>query len=1032
MILFPWQLHFLGSLRARRDQETITRFRSQKFGALLAYLALFPRRTHTREALADLLWPDAEVETGRMNLRTALSSLRRQLEPPGTLAGSVLVTDGRIHVSLNPDAFVTDVAQFEAALTAATQADSPLEQATHLAEAVSYYAGPLLPSFYDDWVLAERDRLAEAYLRALIRLIHWHESAGDRDAVLDFARRALVTDPLLDEAHAAVIRLLAASGQVASARRHFDEMVKLFDDQGLTPSPQTRALLGLERQAKSPIGVAPEVAAPTVAAVPTVERTLPLPEPSVAVVLPLTTTRFFGRESEVTALQAVLPDPSTRLVTVTGLGGAGKTRLAVEVARAMTEAFPGGVFFVPLANLTLAAQVPDAIAKMLHLPAETDSDRLTQVTNALSHASLKESGTPTPVLLVLDNLEHLAEEASAFLLPLLERVQTLTILATSRQRLLIEAEHEFPLLPLPTPAYPGTPERLLEFSSVQLFVSRAQTARADFQLNARNAASVAALCGRLEGIPLAIELAAAWSQTLSPAQLLERMQHRFDVLVSRRRDLSPRHRTMRAAIETSCDLLPAPARALWLRLAVFHGGWTLEAAEAVAEMGEETLVLLATLRDHSLVQEDTRRGDDPRFYLLETLRDFAWAEVDEAKRERLGRRHAHYFADLTARAEASRNTAQEAVWVQALEAENANLRRALDWCRTASEAETGLRLVGSLWWFWMQRGYLSEGRQHIANVLAQTDNNALVLLRARALNGAGCLARLQGDLSAARPLLADAAALFTQAGDEAGRAMALQNQGIVAQDGGDYVAALAFYTESLDSRRARNDLDGTAKVLNSLGVLAYEQGDFKGSRARLEECLNLRRRLGQMPSAANLVNLGTIAFQEGDLVGARGWLEQAVATAQKAGQRQMLAGAQSGLGDIATRERNYALAQIYYVEALTVFLELGDSGSFAQTLESAAHLAAVQSRFEDAAHLWGAAEMLRETIALPLPLSEHPSYDTAVGSVRAALGDTVLHRCWSGGRLWTPEQALQTVRAAFAPSLAPSPERTADAALPRI
>jgi DNA-binding SARP family transcriptional activator len=240
-----WHLRLLGGLRAERGGETVTRFRSQKFGALFAYLALFPQRVHTREELADLLWPDAEPEAARTNLRTALSSLRKQLEPPGTPAGSVLVTSGHGQVGLNPAAFETDVAAFEKALKAAARpATSPDETARLLADAADRYAGPLLPGYYETWALTERDRLAEAHLDALRRLVAYHEQAGEPERALGFARRAVSADPLSEEAHAEVIRLLMAMGQPGAARRKFDELARLLDEQlSAEPSPETRALL---------------------------------------------------------------------------------------------------------------------------------------------------------------------------------------------------------------------------------------------------------------------------------------------------------------------------------------------------------------------------------------------------------------------------------------------------------------------------------------------------------------------------------------------------------------------------------------------------------------------------------------------------------------------------------------------------------------------------------------------------------------------------------------------------------------------
>ena len=466
----PWRIELLGWLRAEQGERVVTRFVTRKTAALLACLALWPRRAHAREELIDRLWPDADLDAGRQRLRQALTSLRRQLEPPGTPRGGVLIAD-RTHCRLNPDAISTDVADFEAAC-----------RAGRLSEALAQYHGDLLPGFYEDWISDERERLAARADEIAQRL---EQSDGDR----------VLIDP-----------------------------------------PAT----------------APVIAAAT---------------PSVH--LPLQFTRFFGREEERARIGGLLS--GHRLVTLTGPGGAGKTRLAIEVARRQTER--GLIAFVGLAALTDGTRIAEAAAEALRLPPEDHRPDLDRLADALA---------AQPTLLVLDNAEHLAAQAGPMALALLSRVPSLHLLVTSRRRLHIAGERRSsPSLPFrfPRMAAPWSRSRRLTPCGCSWTVR--QAVRPDFQVTARNAADVGALCRRLEGSPLALELAAARAAALVPAQMLDKLAQRFALLATTRADKDARHRSLWAAIAWSEDLLSAPLRHFWRSLCVFRGSFTAEAAAAV-------------------------------------------------------------------------------------------------------------------------------------------------------------------------------------------------------------------------------------------------------------------------------------------------------------------------------------------------------------------------------------------------------------------------------------------------------------------
>jgi DNA-binding SARP family transcriptional activator len=454
----PWRIELFGWLRAVQAERVVARFRTRKAGALLAYLAYYSHRSHPRELLIELLWPGCETAAGRANLRAELTSLRHQLEPPGVPPGAVILAD-RDAVQLNPAACVTDVALFEAALTAAERATSPAKRAELLLAAAELYRGELLPGRFEDWILPERQQLAEAFLRALHDLVALLEQWGDRPRALHWARRAVAADPLHEDSHQLLIRLLVAAGQIEAARAQYEQGQHLLQQElGTGLSPEIRTLIeGLapsqDRLSPGPPG---KERKPRGRRPPGSSRELPAtgPEPSPVEAaaaratdnLPLRFTRFFGREREIAALVEMLSSigrPLQRLVTMTGPGGTGKTRLALQAAQGLRDAFPGGVWFVSLLDVTRPGLIPDQVLLALRLPRSPHREPLEQVLAFLSRA---------PALLLLDNFEHLLDGGLEIVQNLREQGGDLTILVTSRQRLNLEGEREFPVGPLPVPA----------------------------------------------------------------------------------------------------------------------------------------------------------------------------------------------------------------------------------------------------------------------------------------------------------------------------------------------------------------------------------------------------------------------------------------------------------------------------------------------------------------------------------------------------------------------------------------------------
>jgi predicted ATPase len=625
-------------------------------------------------------------------------------------------------------------------------------------------------------------------------------------------------------------------------------------------------------------------------------------------------------------------------------------------------------------------------------------------------------------LLILDNFEQLVDAGAPIVWTLLERIPALTCLLTSRQRLDLEGEQVFPVQSLPVPTVPGTPERLAEFPSVRLFVDRAQTARPDFQITRENAAAVSALCERLEGLPLAIELAAAWAAVLTPSQMLVRLEHRFAFLTSRRKNLAARHRTLRDTVEWSYRLLTPEMQRFFAQLSVFRGGWTLDAAEAVCE---EPLALdyLQQLQGRSLVVTE-EPGDQMRFRLLETLREYARDQLAEGgDDETVRRRHLDYFLALAETAGPKMQGPEQVATLAMLGTEHDNLRAALDYSKeegvrerdegsqTSSpiprRASLGLRLAVALCSFWEVRGYLEEGRTWLAALLAGS-GSAEVALRARALDAAGTLAWHQASYAQARSFFEESLSLFRQADDKQGIAGTLHGLGILAEEQGDYDAARTFLEESLAAKRELADRRGLAASLNSLANVVSDQGGYSAARSYLEESLSLLRDIGYRQGiAAVLHNLGNVARNQGDDVTARSLLEESLAIKRELGDKHGIALSLPCLGELAQAQGDNLTARALYNESLVILGDLADRRGTAVCLEEIAGLAAAQGEPMQAARLFGAAESLREAIDAPLPPIERAAHDGVVAALRSRLREEVFTAAWRDGRSMTLERAVE-------------------------
>lgn len=651
--------------------------------------------------------------------------------------------------------------------------------------------------------------------------------------------------------------------------------------------------------------------------------------------LPLPLSSFVGRERELEQLRALLA--RARLVTLTGAAGSGKTRLALEAARRLAPSFRDGAAFVPLAAVREPDLVASTIARALGIAETPARSALEALSDGLHDREL---------LLLLDNFEQVLAAAPQ-VTALLAACRGVRLLVTSRASLKVAGEQELPVLPLETPAAGGLPRaaELTRYPATQLFVERARAVDPDFAPDDEGAALVGRICARLDGLPLAIELAAAQVKLLPPQAMASRLEHRLDLLTGGGRDRPDRHQTLRTAIEWSYGLLEAPARAFYRRVAVFAGGWTLEAAEPVTQAaGELPLSPLAgagVLLDHSLIRREHVVVESPRFVMLETIREYALELLGSGPEyEPTCRAHAHYFLALAERAEPELTGPEQARWLDRLEAEHDNFRAVLAWAEATGGVELGLRLGAALWRFWAARAYLREGRSRLAALAALPGERTAA--RARALSGEAILASEMADFRAARPLLTESLAIWRELGDASGAAVALNHLGWAAAQSGEYAHARALSNEALALNRSLGETRGVAVSLNNLGFVAHYEGDYARARVLHEESAALRRELGDRRGYAfALTNLAWAEQGAGAREQAAARLEEALAILTELEDKQLIAWVLAIKGLVVRDGGDTAGARAILEESVGLWREVGNRWGLAFALTQLGALLAI-------------------------------------------------------------------------------------------
>jgi predicted ATPase/DNA-binding CsgD family transcriptional regulator len=749
--------------------------------------------------------------------------------------------------------------------------------------------------------------------------------------------------------------------------------------------------------------------------------------------LPAPRSSFIGREREILEVKRELE--ITRLLTITGPGGSGKTRLALEVARDLLEDYSDGVWLVELAPLSEEALVPKAVAEALEVPERPSEPLADTLIEVLGSREL---------LLVVDNCEHLLEATARLVDVLLDSCPRLRVLATSREGLGVEGEVRWPVPPLdvPDPQYSSTVEELERLDSARLFLSRARNRDPSFAFTPGNARAVAEVCSKLEGIPLAIELAAARVGTLSLEQILERLEGSLELLTRGGRTAAPRQRTIRETLDWSHELLYEPERKVFRRLSVFAGGWVLEASEAVLSdesLGEsEVLELLSGLVEKSLViAELAAESGGVRYRLLDSIRQYALEKLEQSGEvEEVMRAHAEYFLALAEEAEPELIGPHEAEWFERLEEEIDNLRAALSWALEHGEAELGLRLAGALGSFWFWEGHSGEGRGWIEGALTQ-DGPTSALARAKALGAASLLASQLSDHARAKEAAEEGLRISKEAGIEDGRrpffvwnsptTFFLHLLANVAMNQGDPKRATALSEETLALSRQANEVQGIVWSLLTLAIAATLRADYEQAERLYAEGLSLARELDSAYARfLYLQNGGWTALLQGDPARATLLIEEAVELARerRRGFMGLLSRPLDNLGWAALLDGDLGRARAQFEENLTLSKGRGDKGTLLMSLEGLACVVGAEGEALRAARLFGAAESLQEAVDYRLVPQERAVLEPYRASVRSGLGEAAWEKAVAEGGATGLDQAIGYALSKEKFSQYPSPTRS--------
>ncbi len=978
----------LGPFQVLLDGQPVTHFPTDKERALLAYLAAEADRPHRREALAALLWGGLPEESALSNLRRSLHRLRRTLGDEDESEAFLTVASRTVQFNLGSDhdldaeVFLDHWQRLQAhrhrrAETCDTCRDWREAAAAH-------YRGDFLQGFalsdsveFDEWLAVKREQFRLRVLDLFEQLADSYARRDDHDHVRQYAQRQIELEPWREPAHRQLMTALARSGQRAGALAQYEACRRaLAAELGIEPEEATTALYA---QIKSGQFKAEAVA--------------------LRHNLPAIPTAFIGREPELARLREKLDEADCRLLTLLGTGGVGKTRLALKIAWEHLYNYEEGVYFVSLASLTDPALVAGAIAQALGV-SESGGRLLPEALKAF----LREKD----LLLILDNFEHLLP-AALLVADLLAAAPGLVILTTSREALRLTGEHLYSVPPLAVPqTLTPNPAELLGYSAIQLFVRRAQTVQPDYVLTDSEAVPVWTICRRLDGLPLAIELAAARVNGLSTSEISEKLNAALRLLTEGARDLPARHQTLRETIAWSYRLLTDSEQHLLRHLAVFYGGCTLDAIQAVSGVDPEDM--LNALAAKSLIQSITAPSGERRYLLLETIHEFALDELARAgELAQTRQRQAAFFKDLALTAEPKLVSAEQKQWYIKLDLEHDNLRAALRYLLETDPEAAGLVSM-ALARFWDTRGHRTEGRRWLDETLLQQDKLPLPL-RARVLNASGLLAWYQTDHATAQTRLEASFAIRQSLDDKLGMANTLTNLGMVRFARGDYEAAHKLYLDSLELYRQGSDPTISAYALNNLGLVLHQMGRDAEAQGRYEESLAIFEQSGNTRLISMIVhNLGVVHYFQKQYAPAEAYFERSVKVKEELGDKWGLAVTFTFWANMARAQGDLARARILFARSLQVNKEVGGVDWLTDTLDCLAALAVAEGRGEVAVRLFGAAESFRAQSQIYLQAANKFEREPSLARARQLLSPADFEAAYAAGCALTPDEAIAVAR----------------------
>ncbi|MBI3661211.1 tetratricopeptide repeat protein [Candidatus Acetothermia bacterium] len=989
-------LKFLGRFEVCRDGHPIDHWPRQKTQALLELLASERGRCFTPDQLIEMLFLELDPTKAINNVQKRVSELRRMLEPDltkGTQSQFVLQTKSRMQGYYFSKTVLcsVDIEEFQQHLDAAQlaeQAECWMKAIESYQRAIELYQGDFLSDdLYEEWTITPRERWCEKYLLALAHLAECHAHLGQLPQAIRCCERVLERDPLNESIYRQKMLYHCHAGEYPKAIVTYQVCVeKLSKQLKVEPTRETHQLH--EQILKHEI--------------PTLLHAIPNN-------LPKSWTSFIGRTREMAEIKQLLTGgvqghTPLRLLTLTGVGGCGKSRLALEVSTDLLEHYIDGIWLVELASIFDSNLVLQAVASTLGAREQAAQPLLATISDYL-HAK--------QLLLVLDNCEHLVDTCAQLVRALLKTCPKLQILATSREPLGIigETVWSVPSLTTPVPKPALNLKILMQFESVRLFIERARASETHFELTEENAFAVTQVCHQLDGIPLAIELAATRVRALPIEEIAERLNDRFQLLVGGNRAALARHQTLQATMDWSYQLLSEQEQALLRRLSVFSGGWTFEVAEKVCAdevvKPHEVLALMTHLVDKSLVVME-EKDEEGRYRLLETVRQYGHEKLlKSGEAEFIRNHHLDFCLRFAEEAEPKLQGAEQKIWLNRLEVEHDNLRAALAWSLEGNnKVEAGLQLAGVLWRFWEVRGHFTEGRRWLEEALTKTP--ARTMARAKALKGAGNLAIDQGDYTAARSLYQESLIIQRELGDKPGITASLNNLGNVAYMQGNYAEARSLYEESLAIKRELGDQRGIAISLGNLGNVAREQEDYVSARSFHEESLIIKRELEDKRGIAfSLNNLGEVARAQGDYVSARSFHEESLIIKRELRDKQGITFSLNNLGYVVYAQGDYVAARAFYQESLSIQRELVDKQRIAESLQGLAGVDCAEGQCERATQLLAAAKSLRDAIDAVLEPAEQIEYDRIMATLRAGLGEEAFARVWAKGAAMTLQQAIE-------------------------